>query len=415
VRIAYLVSQYPAPSHTFIRREVAALRSRGLVVDTCSIRAGESLSEVDRAEEATTFVVLARPAWRAALGLAGSLVATLARRPRRWLSTLRWTLRHRLPGPGGRLRALAYFAEATRLARALERRGATHLHSHFANPAAVVGLAAARWLGIGWSVTIHGHSDLHGPTAPLLPAKLAEARFVATVSRFGREQVLRLVGPEAAGKVHVVRCGIEPGLLPRPGRRPPGGGPLEILSVGRLSPEKGQAGLVEAFAAAVARGLGARLVLIGGGPEEGRLRAAVQARGLADRVELRGPQPEAAVFAAMAQADLFALSSLMEGLPVVLMEALALGLPVVAPALTGIPELVVDGESGLLYEVGDWAGLADRLLRLAGDPGLRARLAEAGRLRVLAEFDAALAVEPLIGLFQAAHAPLGRTPGPAVL
>ncbi len=409
-KVGYLVSQYPAPSHTFIRREVAALRALGVAVETFSVRPGESLSDADRAEEARTFVVLARPRALTALRLLASALVMLARRPRRWLATLGWTVRHRLPGAGEGLRALAYFAEATRLARGLEARGVTHLHSHFSNAAAVVGLAAARLLGLGWSVTLHGNADFHGPTTPLLPAKLGEARFAAAVTRHGLAEALRLAGPGAAGQLHLVRCGIEPGLLPRPSRSPGGGRPLELLSVGRLSREKAQVGLVEAFAGLVARGVDARLVLIGAGPEEGRVRAAVAAHGLEARVELRGRQPEAAVLSAMAGADLFALSSLVEGLPVVLMEALALGLPVVAPAITGIPELVVDGETGLLFPAGDWGALAERLARLAGDAPLRARLAEAGRRRVLEEFDAARAAEPLVRLFREAHAPLGRPP-----
>jgi glycosyltransferase involved in cell wall biosynthesis len=346
--------------------------------------------------------------------VAASLLLSLLRHPGRWLSTLAFTVSHRLPGAAGLLRALVYFAEATRLAGELERRGTTHLHNHFSNPAAAVGAAAARLLGVGWSVTLHGNSDFHGPTAPLLPVRIAEASFVATVTDFSRKEALRLGGPAAAGKVHVIRCGIEPALLPAPSRRPPGSLPLEILSVGRLSPEKGQVGLIEAFALAVARGLDARLVLIGGGPEEERVRAAVTASGVAGRVELRGRQPEAAVLEAMARADLFALSSLMEGLPVVLMEALALGLPVIAPAISGIPELVVDGETGLLYGAGDWAGLADALLRLSGDAALRLRLADAGRARVLADFDAARAVVPLVKLFQDARAPSGHAPGAPV-
>jgi glycosyltransferase involved in cell wall biosynthesis len=130
-------------------------------------------------------------------------------------------------------------------------------------------------------------------------------------------------------------------------------------------------------------------------------------------VTLRGRQPEAAVLQAMAGADLFALSSLVEGLPVVLMEALALGLPVVAPSITGIPELIIDGETGLLFKAGDWVGLTDALVRLAGDALLRERLAAAGRSRVLAEFDATRAAVPLLHLLQEAHAPSGHAPGAA--
>jgi glycosyltransferase involved in cell wall biosynthesis len=405
LKIAYLVSQYPAPSHTFIRREVEALRRRGLAVETFSIRPGESQSAADRAEEGRTFYVLPAPVWP----LARDLVLTLVRRPGRWLSTLRATVRHRLPGAVPFLKSFAYFVEAMRLAAEMERRGTTHVHNHFATAASHVGLAVTRYLGTGWSLALHGLGDLSGPRLPLLAEKVAACRFVVSVTRYGVEETKQRIREGDWPKLNVVRCGVEVDRLPAPTRaRSVAGRPLEILSVGRLSPEKAQLGLLEAFSLALRRGLDARLVLIGGGPDAGRIRAAVAARGLDDRVDLQGRQPEAAVLEAMARADLFVLSSLMEGLPVVLMEALALELPVIAPAITGIPELVEHGTTGLLFQAGRWDELADRILSMSADPALRARLAAAGRERVLRTFDVARAVEPLAALFEAERRPSAR-------
>jgi glycosyltransferase involved in cell wall biosynthesis len=398
VKIGYLVSQYPAPSHTFIRREVASLRRRGLDVSTFSIRPGEPLSAEDREEASLTVNIL--PA--SVLAVAGSVLSTLARRPGRWAGALRTTLGLRLPGARNLARSLAYFAEAMRLAENLERRGVGHLHNHFANASSHVGLAAASYLGIGWSLTLHGFADFESAFTPRLGAKIEAARFVATATRFGRERAAA-AAPAHAAKLHVVRCGIEVDRLPPPGRRYPGPGePLQILSVGRLSPEKGQVGLVEAFASAVRAGLDARLVLVGGGPEEARVREAAERSGVADRIELRGRLPEAAVLEAMAAAHVFVLSSLSEGLPVVLMEALAMGLPVVAPAISGIPELVVHGETGLLFEAGRWDQLGERIAEMGGSVAERARLAAAGRERVLAEYDIDRATAPLVALFEGA-------------
>lgn len=402
MKIAYLVSQYPAPSHTFIRREVEALRRRGLDVETFSIRPAESQSAADRAEEERTFYVLPPPVW----SLASDLLITFVRRPQRWLSTLRATVRHRLPGLNPFLKSFAYFAEAMRLAAEMERRGTTHLHNHFATAASHVGLAVTRYLGTSWSLALHGLGDLSGPRLPLLAEKVAACRFVVSVTHYGVEQTKQRIRKEDWPKLKVVRCGVEVGRLPAPAHARSGSKrPLEILSVGRLSPEKGQVGLLEAFSIALRRGLDARLVLIGGGPDEANIRAAVAERNLGARVELRGRQPEETVLSAMARADLFVLSSLMEGLPVVLMEALALELPVIAPDITGIPELVEHGTTGLLFQAGDWAELAERMLAMAGDPLLRARLAAAGKERVLGTFDVARAVEPLVALFTEA----GRT------
>jgi glycosyltransferase involved in cell wall biosynthesis len=401
LRIAYLVSQYPAPSHTFVRREVAALRALGLEVDTFSIRPGVSLSDADRTEASRTFCVL--PA--GPLDLVTSQVRTLARRPGRWVLALGVSLRHRLPGARSLVKSLAYFLEAMRLATELERRGSTHLHNHFANAAAQVGLAAARYLDIGWSVTLHGLSDFAGPTTPLLTEKVAQARFVATATHHGRAQAMHRSDPRHWDRLHVIRCGVDVERLPAPrGRARAPEAPLELLAVGRLAPEKGHVGLVEALALAVERGVDARLSLIGGGPEEARIRAAIAARGLQGRVELLGARPEQAVLEAMARADALVVSSFAEGLPVVLMEALAMELPVIAPAIAGIPELVAHRETGLLFVAGRWDELAERIAELASDPALRARLAAAGRARVLQEFDARRAAEPLARLFREAHA-----------
>lgn len=397
MRIGYLVSHYPLPSHTFVRREIAALRKRGVEVETFSIRPAQSLSDADRAEEARTYYVLHRP-W---LPMAASLALTFVRRPGRWLSTFAATLRHRLPGARRLLLSLAYFAEAMRLALELERKGVTHLHNTFANPASHVGMAATQYLGIGWSLALHGLGDFDGPTTPLLAGKVAACRFVVSVTDYGRGQTMRLCDPGDWNKLHVVRCGVEADALPSPPARWPGPGErIRVLSVGRLSPEKGQVGLVEAFAAAVRGGLDAELVVIGGGPEEERIRAKVQALGVGDRVEMRGAQPEAAVLEAMAGAHVFVLSSFMEGLPVVLMEAMALGVPVIAPAITGIPELVVHRETGLLFTVGRWEELAERMRTLATDAALRARVVEGGRARLRPEFDVAHSAARLERLFR---------------
>jgi colanic acid/amylovoran biosynthesis glycosyltransferase len=395
VSIGFLVSQYPAPSHTFIRREVGALRGLGLDVETFSVRPGECLSDEDRAEERRTFYILPAP-W---ISLLRVQILAAIRHPWRWATTLVATVRLRLPGLGNLLRSFAYFAEAMRLVEELERRGVVHLHNHFANASSHVGLAACRYLGIGWSVTLHGLADFGTAYTSLLPRKIAAARFVAAATRHGCAEAARLAAPGDRDKVRLVRCGIEVPRLPAPARRAPGPGePLLILTVGRLAPEKGQVGLVEAFSLLVERGVDARLVIIGGGPDEGTIRDAVLSQGLANRVSLAGQQPETAVLDAMSRAHLFVLSSLAEGLPVVLMEALALELPVVAPAIAGIPELVVDGETGLLFRAGNWVELADRISTLAADPVLRGRLAAAGRARVLAEFDVSRAVVPLAAL-----------------
>lgn len=391
-KIAYLTSQYPAPSHTFIRREVDALRRRGLDIVTFSVRRPlpqELLSDRDRQDVAETFFVFPPTP----LSIVVALVATFARRPARFVSTFWATVQHRLPGVKNLVWALFYFVEGMLIAEALRKRGIDHLHNHFANAAASVGFAATRYLGIDWSLTLHGISDFDYPHGPLLPEKIAQARFVACVSHFGRAQAMRVSPPAHWPKLFIARCGVD--LAKLPARLPHGGTRLRLVQVARLSPEKGQMGLIEAFAAAVLQGLDAELVIVGDGPDQARVAAKITALGLADRVSLPGRQSEADALAFTASADIFVLSSFMEGLPVVLMEALAMGVPVIAPTIAGIPELVEHHVSGLTFPAGNWAELTARMLELAGDPALRARLAAAGKDRVEAEFAIDRAVEPM--------------------
>jgi colanic acid/amylovoran biosynthesis glycosyltransferase len=396
MKIGYLVSQYPAPSHTFIRREVEALRRRGLTIETFSVRepaATSRLSAADREEHTRTYYIL--PGKRGAVLRAHGWA--LVQQPGRYFSTLREALRHRVAGARQLLWSLFYFVEAIVLAHELSRREVGHLHNHFANAGANVGVLACHFLQLGWSVTLHGISEFDYPAGLLLGRKLAQARFAACVSWFGMAQAMRVAAPADWDKLFVARWGIDTRALPP--RAPAGRGPARVVCVGRLSPEKGHLGLLQAFAAVVKRGQAAELRLIGDGPERANIEAAIAAHGLEDRCVLLGQQPEDETLAEVAAADLVVSASFMEGLPVVLMEALGLGVAVVAPRVAGIPELVEDGTSGLLFAPADWAGLAACLERALGDRTLRERLGRAGQQRVRAEFDADLACLPLLRRF----------------
>jgi glycosyltransferase involved in cell wall biosynthesis len=396
VKVAYLVSLYPAPSHTFIRREIAALRRRGVDLDIFSVRppqAGEVMSEVDRADrDETTYLLPAGP-----LAVLGNNLRMFLRAPGAYLGALALSLRHRNPGARELLYAFFYFIEGMLLAEHLHRRGVEHLHNHFANAAAHVALVATRYLGIRLSLTLHGTCDFEYPAGPLLGDKIRHSDFVACVSQYGVAQAMRVVPPAQWGKLCVVRCGVELEKLPRRQPRDAEGtaGPLRIICVGRLSPEKGHLGLVDAFALARRRGLDAELVLVGAGPEQAAVEARIVAAGVQPHVKLLGQLPEARTLEETARSDILVLASFMEGLPVVLMEAMAMGVPVIAPTVAGIPELVEHGASGQLFIAGDWDQLAERMCTLGADPTLRAGLAAAARRRIEEQFDVARAVAPL--------------------
>lgn len=393
--IAYLVSEYPAPSHTFVRREVSALRAHGLSIRTYSIQRGSHADgdTLGAAALAETFAVQST----SVVAVAGANLAALVRSPVRFARTLALALRHRVPGARALLWSLFHFAEAILLARHLAGDGISHLHNHFANSGATVGMLTANFLGIPWSLSLHGISEFDYPAGNLLPEKLARAQFAACVSRFGMAQAMRVTGPDLWPKLTIVRCAIDPSILPT-GVERRADGQFRLIAVGRLSPEKGQSGLLDAVASMIQGGSNVRLTMVGDGPEEQRLKAKAVALGIADRVHFTGRLDEAGALAAIAAADALVLTSFMEGLPVVLMEALALNVPVVASRVAGVPELVEDGVTGLLITPADWPGFAAALSRLEAEPGLRAKLAREGQQRVGEEFSYPAAAEPMAGL-----------------
>jgi glycosyltransferase involved in cell wall biosynthesis len=200
-------------------------------------------------------------------------------------------------------------------------------------------------------------------------------------------------------KLTVVRCAVDlaamPGSIPRRENTT-----FRIVTVGRLAPEKAHLGLIETLDRMVKRGVDVRLTIVGDGPLRSSIETAVAQRGLIDRVRLRGALPESETLKEIACCDAFILPSLMEGLPVVLIEAMALGKPVVAPYIAGIPELVDDGVTGLLFRPGDWTHLAEQALQLAASSSEAGKMGERGRTRVQREFDVNIAVEPLLELFR---------------
>ena len=388
--IAYLTSEYPAHSHTFVRREIDALRRKGLSIAPFSIRKASGSVRIDEAVPAVLTRELVK-CWPAA-------AAALLARPVKAFSTWQLALRHRVPGIRALLWSQFHFAEAMVLAAVLRKAQVAHLHCHFANSGATVGMLAAHFLQIPWSLTLHGISETDYPAGLLLCDKLAEAKFVACASWFIRAQAMRLAPMELWPKLSVVRCGVDVAALsePLPAQI---NGPIKIVSVGRMSAEKGQLGLIEAFAQLVSNEVDVHLTLVGDGPLRDSIKKAVADRGLSDRVRMMGALPERETLLEIASCHAFILPSLMEGLPVVLMEAMALGKPVVASHIAGIPELVEHGVTGLLFRPGDWADLAEKALQLIKDATGAAEMGERGRLCVMEEFEIDRAVEPLLHLF----------------
>lgn len=382
LKIGYLVNRYPAVSHSFIRREVAALRAAGHEVATFSIRAptGALPDPRDRDEAARTETVLGRNKAR----LLGALVGTAVRYPRRFAAALRLVMRAWLDDPRHGWRHVAYLAEASWLARRLA--GFDHVHAHFGtNPAAVARLVH-QLSGLPYSFTVHGPDEFDAPVSLDLRGKIADARFVAAVSSFGRSQLMRWSNPEDWRKIEIVRCGVDELFLAPPPPHPPPGPTL--CAVARLSAQKGLPLLIEAASMLAHRGVDFRLVLVG----DGELRSSIEARiarlGLSAQVTITGYVDSAEVRDILLRSRAMVLPSFAEGLPVVIMEALALRTPVIVSAIAGTPELV-DAACGWLVAAGSVEALADKMAEaLAASTERLAAMGDIGRARVLSLHDA---------------------------
>jgi colanic acid/amylovoran biosynthesis glycosyltransferase len=393
-RIAYLTGRYPSITPTFVLREVAELRASGLEIDTFSIwrTAPEKLlSPADRAEaERTTSFVPVRPAAASASVLTGLLAS-----PAGVAAMARHALRLAPAGGRGRFLAASWVLESLMLWRATRKRGIRHVHVHLNGTAPAVALLATEFAnrveGEGrtrtWSLTVHGSNEFYDVKGEALPEKIADADFVVCVSDFTRSQLMAFVDEEHWPKIHVVHCGIDPTLYrARNGNSPDPGTPLRLLTVGKLTRGKGIAVLLEATRKLVDAGTEVELTVVGDGPKRGDLESIAARLGLSGCVRFAGAVGQDRIDEYYEEADVFAMSSFHEGVPVVLMEAMAHELPVVAPATMGIVELV-SGDNGILVRPARSDQLADALARLADDPALRQRLGTAGRQRVEAEFD----------------------------
>jgi glycosyltransferase involved in cell wall biosynthesis len=371
LRVAYLVNQYPKVSHTFIRREILALERQGVEVQRFAIRGwdAEVVDPVDVAERARTRYLL-----KGGLGaLAPAVARTFAQRPHKALRALAAALamsrRSVRPWPYH----LVWFAHACRLRLWLERSGVAHLHAHFGTNSADVAHLLHLLGGPGYSFTVHGADEADNARALSLPRKTAGARFVVAVSSYTRSQLMRHVAPAEWPKLKVVHCGLEEDFFaPEPTPLP--AAPV-LLCIGRLCAEKGHLVLLEAFAT-----LGdpeARLVLAGDGEFRDLIEERIGALGLGGRVTITGWVSSDEVRRLIAQATVVVQPSLMEGLPVVIMEAMAQGRAVISTFVAGIPELVQDGQTGWLVPAGDAAALAEALGQALATP--RDRLVEMGR------------------------------------
>lgn len=394
--VAHVMSRFPKISETFVLDEILELRRQGLRVEVYPLlRERQPVAHPEAAAVAETarYQPFLSPA------IVASHLRFLGRDPARYLGTVRDVLAGTAGSRNFLVGALGILPKAVHMAGLMEQEGITHVHCHFATHPAVAGMVVQRLTGIPFSFVAHG-SDLH-VDQHMLGTKVAEAAFVVAISEYNRRVILEAADPAHHDRVHVVHCGVDTGRFRPPPDDGDSTGAPTLVCVGTLHAVKGQHVLVEACARLRADGVPFRAVLVGDGPDAQALAARIRALGLVDQVVLAGPLPRDEVIARLGAADLVVAPSVptregkREGIPVALMEAMAMGRPVVASRLSGIPELVEDGRSGLLVDPGDVRGLAAAISALLADPARRRRMGAVGRARVVEEFDLARSVATL--------------------
>jgi colanic acid/amylovoran biosynthesis glycosyltransferase len=396
MKVGYVVKRYPRYSETFIVNEILAHEAAGMEVDIFSLlppEDGHFQDAISRVRAPVTYLqakgLKAADFW-ATLDEAGEILPYL------------WDSLEEARGEDVR-----YAYQAVVLAREARLRGITHLHAHFATASTTVSRLAARFARIPYTMTAHAKDIFHESVRPEdLRRKLRDAAATVTISDHNVEYLHDSYGPAAEG-VRRIYNGLE---LERFPYEDPRGRVPEIVAVGRLVEKKGFADLIEACSLLRDRGVEVRCRIMGIGELEPELRAAVERLDLGNRVELLGPRPQGELIEVVGSAAVFAAPCVVggdgnrDGLPTVLLEAMALGTPCVSTDVTGIPEVLRDGETGLMVPQRDPAALADAIERLLADPELRVGLAGRARRLVEAEFDVHRNAALLRETFEAAHA-----------
>lgn len=412
VRVAYLVSEYPAYSHTFIESEIRALRDVGAHVDVFSVRPGNMATHPEYGDVFQVLRATRRSLWI-------RLLVDLLRRPRATLGGLAAAFAF---GRGrtarDRVWQIFYWGEALVLLHELRARCLTHVHVHFPNSAADIARLAAHMgsrgergvAGVTWSLTVHGSTEFENAGRFDLEGKVASAAFTVCITDFARSQVMRHTRPDLWPSLHVLRVGLSEATLDRlvqcsvPHRDDDSlGRELRVLFVGRLSPEKGVPVLIEALERWAAspdfpRALPVKICLVGDGPSRDEVHRRLESLAGEFEVTTPGALPHDQVLDWFLWADVFCLPSFNEGLPVVLMEALAAGLVVVTTRIAGVPELVVDSATGFLVPPGRSDAISAALQDIARQWPAIAKLGVAGREAVLEKHRASTNVVRLLEL-----------------
>jgi glycosyltransferase involved in cell wall biosynthesis len=387
--LAYLLSQYPAINHPFMLREVQRLRELGFRILVASVRPPDrpfdKLTPVEREETQATFYIKT-------CGLGGVLrahCATLFSRPAGYFRGL-------ICAMGTGRSGILYFLEAVIAGHWMMRQHLFHVHCHYSS---TVGVIAARIFPITMSITFHGQAEFVDPEGFQLAEKIRASLFCRAISFYGRSQMFRVTDYREWPKIEVTFLGVDPReFAPRPFRDAPD--PFQIACVGQLAPVKGQHLLLAAIELLLREGRRVRLRIAGDGPDRPDLEQDLVRRGLAGHVVMEGFLNQDKLRELYAESDVLSLPSFAEGIPVVLMEAMAMEIPCVAPWITGIPEIIQHETDGLLAPPGDHEALARAIARLMDDPEVRRAMGQRARRKILEKFDLHHNTENLAEVFR---------------
>jgi len=403
MQIAYLMTHYPRVALTFISGEIDAMERKGVSIlpialnlpDPADLKSEEALARQARTQ------YLKSSAWQLGWALIGAFLAHPVAMTRVLLIAVRsarWDL-------ALIIRRLAHLCYASLTVRHCRTHSIRHLHAHFGQTPATIAWLACEILNrtsaekTSWSFTIHGFQDFVDDAVARLDLKAASAAFIICISDYTKSQLCRVTDPKYWNRFHVVKCGIDLQAFPERAVQADRSVP-RIISVARLSPEKGHVILLEALWMLRDQGVTCELQIVGAGPFEDSIRSEAARLGLGGLVSYTGELPPDTVSKLLADADIFCLPSFSEGLPVSVMEAMAVGVPVVSTWISGIPELAINEVTALAVPASNAPALATALKRLATDKALRTRLAHNARAEVERMHDIRANSEKLFSLFQ---------------
>lgn len=395
MRIAYLINQYPQTSHSFIRREIQALERLGVQVARIAFRGrdAELVDPEDQLERKRTRFILQGPG-----PLLLALIRLLITRPLPLMRALLTAVRMSRGSERAWYRHLIYLLEACCIFILIRKEVIQHVHAHFGTNSAEVAMLVQILGGPPWSFTVHGPEEFDKAAQEAVAEKLRACRFAVAISSYGRSQLFRLVEHPYWKKIHVVHCGLDPAFH---------SGPIDesssarLLCVGRLCEQKGHILLMEAAAKLRDQGVIFELVLAGDGELRPEIQGLIERYHLKESVRVTGWISGKQVREELLAARALVLPSFAEGLPVVIMEAMALGRPVISTFVAGIPELVISGEHGWLVPAGDVEALVSAIKAcLDAPPDVLARMGRAARTRALSRHDVDTEAAKLVALFR---------------